>query len=369
MTSLLQRLQSPAPKRILTLDGGGVRGLISLEFLARIEDILRSRSGRADFRLCDYFDLISGTSTGAIIAACLALGLSVEEVRRGYHQFARRVFGRRRWRRWTAMYDERPLVAELLQAFEQRTLGDESLKTGLCLILKRADTNSTWPLLNHPAGKYYAMNKDIKLWEAVRASTAAPTLFLPQMVNVGKMEQAAFIDGAISMANNPAWQTLLVATLQGFPFHWPTGEQRLMITSVGTGRRLWQHQPQRIRRFWLYDWAQEVPRMLIDDASLQVQVILQSLSRSPTAIMIDREIGDLRDDLLTPDPLLHYLRYDLVLAEPHLSELSMKLTLQQVANLSNLAGVENLPLLKEAGQRGAEAQVKSEHFPAIFDVP
>lgn len=369
MTSLHERLRSPGPKRILTLDGGGVRGLVSLEFLTRIEAILRERSGRDDFRLCDYFDLIAGTSTGAIIAACLAIGLSVEEVRQGYHQLACRVFGSRQWTRWMAVYDERPLAAELKQAFGERTLGDPSLKTGLCLVLKRADTNSVWPLINHPDGKYYALNKDIKLWEAVRASTAAPTLFRPQLLDVGNLEQAAFIDGAVSMANNPAWQAFLVATLQGFPFHWTTGERNLLLTSVGTGRKLWRERPQRIWKFWLVDWAREVPRMLIDDASLQVQIILQSLSNSPTAILIDREIGDLKDDLLSREPLLHYLRYDVVLDANYLDELKMKLNELQIAKLHDLACVANLPLLAEAGRLSAEMQVRAEHFPAVFDLP
>lgn len=58
------------PKRILALDGGGLRGILSLAILQRIEDVLKARHGDSDeFRLCHYFDLIAGTSTGAIIAA------------------------------------------------------------------------------------------------------------------------------------------------------------------------------------------------------------------------------------------------------------------------------------------------------------
>src|SRR6516165_5468156 len=61
-----------APKRILALDGGGLRGILSPALLQEIEDILRQRhGGDAGFRLCHYFDLIAGTSTGAIIAATL----------------------------------------------------------------------------------------------------------------------------------------------------------------------------------------------------------------------------------------------------------------------------------------------------------
>ena len=63
------------PKRILTLDGGGLRGILTLGLLAEIEELLRKRHGGSPyFRLCHYFDLIAGTSTGAIIAAALAMG-------------------------------------------------------------------------------------------------------------------------------------------------------------------------------------------------------------------------------------------------------------------------------------------------------
>lgn len=70
---------SQGPKRILALDGGGIRGALTLGYLKRIEGILQSAHG-TDYRLCDYFDLIGGTSTGSIIASGLALGMSVDEI-------------------------------------------------------------------------------------------------------------------------------------------------------------------------------------------------------------------------------------------------------------------------------------------------
>ena len=73
--TLLERLTAAGPKRILALDGGGIRGALTLGCLERIEAILRQRHRRPDLRLCEYFDLIGGTSTGAIIAAALAIGL------------------------------------------------------------------------------------------------------------------------------------------------------------------------------------------------------------------------------------------------------------------------------------------------------
>ena len=81
------------PKRILALDGGGLRGILTLGILQKIEDILRDRHGGSDgFRLCHYFDLIAGTSTGAIIAATLAMGWSVEQIRQKYVSLSESVF-------------------------------------------------------------------------------------------------------------------------------------------------------------------------------------------------------------------------------------------------------------------------------------
>jgi len=60
------RLHAPGPKRILALDGGGTRGIVTIAFLEKIERQLAEATGRGDdFRLCEYFDLIGGASVGA----------------------------------------------------------------------------------------------------------------------------------------------------------------------------------------------------------------------------------------------------------------------------------------------------------------
>ena len=94
-------------------------------------------------------------------------------------------------------------------------------------------------MINHPKGKFYdseyGKNKDLFLWQVVRVSTAAPAYFAPQMMDVIPGQQAAFIDGGLSMANNPALTLLMIATLKGFPFHWQMSEGELLLVSVGTG--------------------------------------------------------------------------------------------------------------------------------------
>ncbi len=111
-----EHYQSAGPKRILALDGGGLRGMLSLGILRQLETVLRERHGGvASFRLGHYFDLIAGTSTGAIIAAALAKGLSVDEVIGHYQRLGRQVFSKS-WLRdgvVRARYDEQTLSDHL----------------------------------------------------------------------------------------------------------------------------------------------------------------------------------------------------------------------------------------------------------------
>src|ERR1700730_7502960 len=74
------RLTREGPRKLLAIDGGGIRGVLSLKILEKIEEFLIQESNRADYRLADYFDYVAGTSTGGIIAAGLAAGMSVKEI-------------------------------------------------------------------------------------------------------------------------------------------------------------------------------------------------------------------------------------------------------------------------------------------------
>ncbi|MEQ1730621.1 MAG: patatin-like phospholipase family protein, partial [Vicinamibacterales bacterium] len=108
-----QHFTEAGPKRILALDGGGLRGVLTLGILRRVEALLRQRhGGDPAFRLCHYFDLIAGTSTGAIIAAGLANGMLVDEVIDHYTRLGREVFTRDWFREGIirARYDEATLA-------------------------------------------------------------------------------------------------------------------------------------------------------------------------------------------------------------------------------------------------------------------
>jgi predicted acylesterase/phospholipase RssA len=366
--ALLERLTAEGPKRILALDGGGIRGALTLGYLERIETILRRRHQRPDLRLCDYFDLIGGTSTGSIIAAALAIGLDAAQIKDMYLELGGRVFGRRKLAFWDARFSEGPLQEELLKVFGKRTLGDETIRTGLCIMTKRADTVSPWPLLNHPKGRFYAKNAPIPLRDAVRASTAAPTFFVPQRLDVGGGEMGGFVDGGVSMANNPALQLFLVATLKGFPFRWPVGERRLLLVSVGTGFWTRSGTVAEVTDANLLEWAKRVPELLMDDATWQNQLILQYLSRTATPWPIDREVGDLSDDLLTPEPVLTYLRYNVQLETASLTALGLTDLAPRAEALREMSEAKNRADLARIGETAAARDVREEHLPVAFDL-
>lgn len=362
------------PKNILALDGGGIRGALTLGYLKKIESILQEKHG-PDYLLCDHFDLIGGTSTGSIIAAALSVGMKVDQIKDMYMDLGGKIFGKKHnwwnpletWKFLKAGYDHAALEKSLSDAFGNITLESDKIKTGLCIVAKRADTNSVWPLINHPKGKFFdsefGKNKNIPLWQAVRASSAAPTYFAPQMIDVGDGQKAAFVDGGVSLSNNPSLTVLMVATLKGFPFHWEMGEDKLSIVSVGTGYSIFKKKTDEIEDAWMKTWAQSVPDMLMQDANWQNQIVLQWLSNSPTAYTIDMEIGSLHEDYLGGKPMLKYLRYNFPMTETDLNALGLgkPFNKEDVASLIEMSNAENREILYKIGEAAAK-HVKKEHL-------
>lgn len=378
-----QHLRSDGlPKRILALDGGGLRGILSVGILQKIEDVLRERhGGDPAFRLCDYFDLIAGTSTGAIIAAALAKGWAVEEIRKKYLELGERVFQKSLLRNGLlrAKYDDDKLIAELKDVYGARTtLGSKELRTGLLVMTKRLDTGSPWPVSNNPRGKYFATrpggtigNGDYPLWQVVRASTAAPAYFDPQNITI--VDKAGhepvvgeFVDGGASPFNNPSLQALMYATLDGYRIGWPTGADKLLLVSVGTGAA----DPAVKREKIAAKHAVNALLSLMDDCASLQETLLQWMSTSSTAREIDRELGDLRNDLVGGAPLVSYLRYNVDLRKDSVQQLVPELkSAKLIESLSAMDAPENMPTLHRLGTALAAREVRAGDFPSAFDLP
>lgn len=301
------------PKRILSLDGGGVKGILTLGLLSALERELRRRSGNAGLVLSDYYDLIGGTSTGAIIAAGLALGKSVDELTAMYRELGPKVFKRRRASGigllFRARYDHRALAAALEPVLADTLLGDrDRIRTGLSIHMKRIDTGSAWTVSNHPKSPYFdpevqsstIPNRYYRLIDLVRASAAAPTFFdevkIDTIWDANRRPSAPgyFVDGAVSANNNPSVQLLLTALVPEYGFAWAPGADRLMMTSVGTGQRRPQSKRGGLTLKLSGAKALDALRAMIYDTQIQNVKIMQALSDPRLGWRIDSEITDMR---------------------------------------------------------------------------
>lgn len=379
--TLAEHFSDSGPKRILALDGGGLRGILTLGILKQIEDELRNRNGNSQgFRLCDYFDLIAGTSTGAIIAATLAIGWSVDEITKKYFELGTRVFRRSLLRQGLlrAKYDETRLIEELKNVFgPDTTLGSDALRTGLLVVIKRLDSGSPWPVSNNPNGKYFRSrdggvvgNGDYKLWQAVRASTAAPDYFDSERITIAQLPghtpvYGDFVDGGVSPFNNPALQAFMYATLAGYRIKWPAGKDNILLVSVGTGAA----DPTVRRSEVAAAHAFRALLSLMDDCAALQETMLQWMSESPTARKIDSELGTLEGDLAGGTPLLSYIRYNVELQSAAIRDLlGSEADTIALENLSAMDAPENMPALHRLGIAAGQRDCRSHHFPSAFDL-
>ncbi|BBZ46470.1 patatin-like phospholipase family protein [Mycobacterium parmense] len=361
------KMNSPGPKKLLALDGGGIRGVITLEILQRLESVLREQLGADDdFVLGDYFDYIGGTSTGAVIAAGLAKGLRVTQLLDLYTTRSEEMFDHASLRRrYYYRYGSRRLRGVLQSILgEDTTLGSADLKTLLLIVVRNATTDSPWPLSNNPRAVFNDPgrpdnNMAIPLWQLVRASTAAPTYFPPEIVSVGGRE-FVFVDGALTMYNNPAFQLFLMATLDSYRLAWPATESDLLLVSVGTGTCPKADDRLRPGAMNLLFNANSVPAALMQAALTEQDLLCRVFGRCRHGAPIDLEIGDLiASPGLSDRRLFSYVRYNAELSRAGLDEFGLHDVIpEQVQRLDSVTHVGDLRRVGHA----AAGQVALEHF-------
>ena len=382
MTTLTreQHLFQSGPKRLLALDGGGVRGVVSLAYLERFEQLLRARSGNAGLVLSDYYDLIGGTSTGSLIATSLALGNSVADLIDTYRTLCRQAFHGPRWFGgvFVPKFRKEPLLAAIRSRVGHETLGSEKLKTGLAIVAKRLDTGSVWVFHNHPQSPFFdtgergagfVPNRDLALASLLRASTAAPTYFEPEILEIAPGVNGSFVDGGVSPHLNPALLLLMVATIAGYGFRWPMGEDRLLLTSVGTGcvRRTFDPASKRATPEALFGAI--ALHSVIRDCDELVQTLLQWMSNCVTPWQINQEIGDLSGDRFADAKYFHYQRYNVELNAEWLKlHVDLDLPPETIAQLAKMDRPQTVDQLLEIGRQAASRQVDTAHFPVTFDL-
>ena len=435
-TLVHKRLNTAGAKRVLVLSGGGVRGLITLGMLKKVEDELKVRESQLGrdperFRLSDYFDLIGGTSTGAILATLLALGKTVDEITATYEEMIPQIF--KPWfripllqpqfrapglvRAIDKIFDEVLVKANLegkipgWEGVKSPTLGSKLLKTGLILVSKRIDTHSIWALSNNPRVKYwhpetpewehiyqedndtaFFPNRDYPLRKVVQASASAPYYLNAVHMDIEPDQTGLFLDGGASPLNNPAREVFLMTTLKAhdetggngrglspFGFGWETGKDKIFMLSLGTGTWRDRIDVNKYRRKVALDKAFHSLMTIIADAEVDTVTWMQAISETPDPHScrphyLNWNVKDMTGLSIlnkNTDPLLTFRHINPTLDKGWLKDnLELDYSDRKLTKIRALINSKkkNMAQLKKIGLRMGNNNISQADFPKEFDV-
>lgn len=270
---------------ILSIDGGGIRGIIPAAFLIEFE----KRTGKP---ICELFDLIAGTSTGGILAATLTLPnshgkpkYSAEQVRFAYFEHGGAIFHRSMLRSVTTLGGlARPIYSpRTLELMLERYLGNERLHTTLTEILVTAydmASNTPWFFKTSFAKHHRTPEDDPLLTQVVRATTAAPTYFPPLM-----MEGHCLVDGGV-FACNPA----LCAYAQARNMY--PEEKEFLVVSLGTGLQVHNRPCSEISNWGIADWAVPISAVMLNSSSASVDYQMRALVGNENYVRLQVKLDD-----------------------------------------------------------------------------
>lgn len=260
--------------KILTIDGGGIRGIFPITILAAIERKLKN-DGNPRWQIYHHFDLISGTSTGGIIALGLALGVPAQDILDIYMKHASTIFG-----------SPKSLIGNFFMAKHKREGLEKLLRetfskynNGKDPILKDCKTNVCIPIYDLLQGKFsvcknayhksFVRDYHIPAYQVALATSAAPTYFDPYSatyidLNGTEKSFSNKVDGGVA-ANNP---TLLAIIEAQTAFYKELSE--LKIFSIGTGTQILSDGANR-KSWGLHYWMLKNGKTRLIDLFFQAQ--------------------------------------------------------------------------------------------------
>lgn len=245
-----------AQRFLLSIDGGGIRGIIPAVALARLEQITR-RPVR------ELFSFVAGTSTGGVIAAAAAAGIPMEQVVTLYRERARDVFVQspfNLFKRIVAgwMYPSQSLYDVIRQELgPQRDWRLNDSPIDLLLTAKSVSDGKPWYFVRD-SPRNSGRTGQLSLADCVTASAAAPTYFSPWMIRCGREGALGpMIDGGVGVAGNPVYQ----ACVEALEYAEGYTASKLTVISFGTGRFLREARPGWIGGWlsWILDELLESP--------------------------------------------------------------------------------------------------------------
>ena len=227
--------------KILSIDGGGIRGIIPAKVLCDLEEEIIAKDGPSA-RLCDYFDLVCGTSTGGIIAIGIALGITAKEILNLYKEHAQTIFPKgsliKSFLFNKPLYDRVPLKKLLEEYYGKCTRNNDTrikdCKTRLCVPVYDLDKGTVHVFKTNHCPQF-SRDCHIPVVDVALSTAAAPTYFAPhsfQYHDIGTTNTNYYfnnVDGGV-LANNP---TLIGLTEALYCLKVPMSN--INILSIGTG--------------------------------------------------------------------------------------------------------------------------------------
>ncbi|MDO5520016.1 MAG: patatin-like phospholipase family protein [bacterium] len=291
--------------RVLSIDGGGMKGIISAMVLERLEELLKIYSKNDNAVISDYFDLIGGTSTGAIIAAllltpddCGNAKFSASEIVRLYKDHGKEIFKKRTlypintlFGLFGSKYTSKQFEKLLIKYFQDLTLNDmrkESLYTSYNTSNRKAVMFSSLSTKEWEKNNY--LIRDIVL-----ASTAAPTYFPPRQIYNEHCPNNCHIDGGV-VANNPS-MCLLIESLK---LSTPHDIKDTMLLSIGNASSPKYYDYNSVKHWGYTKWAFPILNIIMDGsegtADYEVRQIFDNLNRSSQYVRIEKHVeGNIPD--------------------------------------------------------------------------
>jgi patatin-like phospholipase/acyl hydrolase len=321
--------------KILSIDGGGIKGVFPAMFLMLLEDELKNRpDGKT--KIHQHFDLITGTSTGGIIAIALALGIPAKEIYQLYLDNAKKIFGNKKsffFGQIRNSAHERDFLETLVRnKFKEANGGIDprlkNCKTDVCIpIYDLIQGNpSVLKTKYHPA---FERDYHIPAYQAAMATSAAPTYFDPYTseyvdLNGTTKDFGNKVDGGV-MANNPT----LVAFLEAIKA-FKVDVSNLEILSLGTGYKKFTDGNSR-KKWGLYYWMRKDKRQRLIDLFMQSQSQLVANYISLLYQGIDKSEKD--------SPNFVYDRIEVYLSEDNYIDMDESDT-TKIRNFAELASIE-----------------------------
>lgn len=321
--------------RVLSIDGGGIRGIIPAKILVKVEELLQEYSQNPETRISDYFDLIAGTSTGSILAGLYLCPIycgsthskySAQNVLDLYMNHGSEIF-ERSWK--TQIIDYFGLGSPLYKADKLEKMlsdyfGDLYLEDLVKPCLFPAyDVEHGKAIFFNQMNAYRSVDENFLVREVVRASTAAPTYFpIAKLGNQSADEAYSLIDGGL-FANNPA----LCAYVEACKFPCQPSPNDIMILSLGTGSKGKIYPYESAKGWGKIRWVVPIIDIYGSAASQTVDHQLKVLYRC------------------------HQIKDQYVRIEPDLSQFDVSAHLDSVSP-------KNLKALEEVGEKMVEAHLE-----------